>query len=211
MPKDISQRLLNRGAGSTSERALGQKKQNIEEYNEAVSGPPERPKANPPQEVNKITHTEKYGSRPGEIRTPTDRFTQPLGSFKHGTDYVPETGLYKLHEGEKVTPKEENMAATNSADVMAMIPGRAAKKPAKVLDHIRIKSHKDGSHTVTHHHTHPEYHPAEEHGLSNMDALHSHLEDHVGQPNSGEAEADSGNPEAYSGGAPAAPAAPAQE
>jgi hypothetical protein len=34
----------------------------------------------------------------------------PIRSFKHGTDYVPETGLAMLHKGEKVIPKEKNMA-----------------------------------------------------------------------------------------------------
>ena len=28
--------------------------------------------------------------------------TAPLGSYQSGTDYVPETGLYKLHKGEWV-------------------------------------------------------------------------------------------------------------
>jgi hypothetical protein len=35
-----------------------------------------------------------------------------LGSYKKGTDYVPKTGLYKLHEGEAVKTKEENMEHT---------------------------------------------------------------------------------------------------
>lgn len=33
-----------------------------------------------------------------------------LPSYKHGTDYVPKTGPAILHEGEKVTPKEDNVA-----------------------------------------------------------------------------------------------------
>lgn len=33
---------------------------------------------------------------------------QVLDSFATGTDYVPRTGLYKLHEGEKVTPANQN-------------------------------------------------------------------------------------------------------
>jgi len=31
-----------------------------------------------------------------------------LGSFQMGTPYVPKTGLYKLHEGERVTPANQN-------------------------------------------------------------------------------------------------------
>jgi hypothetical protein len=34
----------------------------------------------------------------------------PIRSFKHGTDYVPETGIAILHKGEKVIPKENNMS-----------------------------------------------------------------------------------------------------
>jgi hypothetical protein len=186
----------------------------VEEYEKAVSGPVDMPKANPPQKVDKIHPGAKYGDKPPEKRIPVDQYVKPLGSFKGGTDYVPKTGHYKLHEGEAVTPKEDNPMA----DVMAMVPGRTAKKPKKVIDHIRVYPHKDGSHTVQHHHTHPEHHDVETHGLSNMDGLHAHMEDHIGQPNSGEAEADAGTPEAYTGGAPAAapagasgaaPAAPA--
>lgn len=33
-----------------------------------------------------------------------------LPSYKHGTDYVPKTGPAILHKGEKVTPKEDNVA-----------------------------------------------------------------------------------------------------
>jgi hypothetical protein len=90
---------------------------------------------------------------------------------------------------------------------MAMIPGKAARKPAKVIDHIKTRK-VAGGFVHEHHHTHPEHHKMEEHTSKTMDDLHGHFEDHMGSPNSGEAEADGGNPEAYSGGAPAAPAAP---
>src|SRR5437660_1166880 len=33
-------------------------------------------------------------------------------SYQQGTDYVPETGLAMVHEGEKIVPREENPAAT---------------------------------------------------------------------------------------------------
>ena len=191
------------GAGSREESGLGNRKQNEEEYEKAVGGPPEMPKANPPQQVDKIHPGAKYGDRPGEIRTPVDQFIKPLGSFKHGTDYVPKTGTYELHQGEAVAPKEDNPIADESQ--FAMIPGRKAKTPKKEHVATHITHHKDGSHTAVHKHSHPEHHPDETHALSNMDALHDHLEQHVGQPNSGEVEAEAGNPEAYTG--PAAPAA----
>jgi hypothetical protein len=40
----------------------------------------------------------------------------PIASYKNGTDYVPKTGNYKLHEGEKVTPADENPANTESVN-----------------------------------------------------------------------------------------------
>ena len=198
-----AERLLKMGKGSREESGLGNRKQNEEEYEKAVGGPPEMPKANPPQQVDKIHPGAKYGDRPGEIRTPVDQFIKPLGSFEQGTNYVPKTGVYKLHEGEAVKPAEENMA--DNAAQFSMVPGRKSKAPKKEHVATHITHHKDGSHTAVHKHSHPEHHPDETHALSNMDALHAHLEDHVGQPNSGEAEAEAGNPEAYTG--PAAPAA----
>lgn len=39
-----------------------------------------------------------------------------LGSYQNGTDFVPETGLYRLHRGEKVTP-----AAANSGDFLGVV------------------------------------------------------------------------------------------
>jgi hypothetical protein len=43
---------------------------------------------------------------------PLDNHITPdvVRSFKHGTDYVPETGLAILHKGEKVVTAKDNMA-----------------------------------------------------------------------------------------------------
>ena len=204
-----AEKLLKMGAGSREESGLGNRKQNEEEFMKVVGGPEELPKATPPQHVDKIHPGAKYGDKPPEKRINVDQYIKPLGSFKTGTDYVPKTGPYQLHEGEKVTPAKDNMA-----DIMDMVPGRKAKTPKKEHVATHITHHKDGSHTAVHKHSHPEHHPDETHALSNMDALHDHLEQHVGQPNSGEAEAEAGNPEAYTGPsagapAPAAGAAPA--
>lgn len=38
----------------------------------------------------------------------TLREIQPIGSYQHGTDYVPQTGSYVLHRGEKVVTAEQN-------------------------------------------------------------------------------------------------------
>lgn len=42
-----------------------------------------------------------------------------LGSYENGTDYVPETGPYLLHRGEKVTTAAEN--AGNKIDMLALL------------------------------------------------------------------------------------------
>ncbi len=57
-----------------------------------------------------------YGSGPGEKVIDTKEMTKPLGSYKDGCDYVPKTGVYQLHEGEKVVPKEENPHADNAVE-----------------------------------------------------------------------------------------------
>jgi hypothetical protein len=67
------------------------------------------------------------------------------------------------------------------------------KKPKKEVAEMHIKKAHGGYH-VTHHHTHPEHHPPEDHVVAgkdgdHMDALHSHLEEHMGEPNPGENEA----------------------
>src|ERR1019366_8293073 len=131
---DKANKLLKMGAGSREESGLGNRKQNEEEYEKAVGGPPEMPKANPPQQVDKIHSGAKFGDKPGEKRINVDQFTKPLGSFKHGTDYVPKTGNYQLHEGEAVTPKEDNMAS--NAAMFDMVPGKTGKKPAKAIREI---------------------------------------------------------------------------
>ena len=42
--------------------------------------------------------------------------TFPKGSFQHGTDYVPETGLALLHKGEAVIPAEKNISAKKGGE-----------------------------------------------------------------------------------------------
>lgn len=39
------------------------------------------------------------------------RWAPVIGSYASGTDYVPKTGLYKLHQGEKVVPSGQNQGA----------------------------------------------------------------------------------------------------
>jgi hypothetical protein len=192
MPEpDLSRRLLNMGAGSREEGGLGARKKNAEDYDKAVSGPSDLPKATPTQDnPDKINKRAKFGDRKGEVRIPVDQMTKPLGSFKSGTDYVPKTGNYQLHEGEKVVPKKENMAA----DIFAHVPGRTEPKPAKKeIKRIEITKSHNGKHTVKHIHHHPA-HEDETHNMNDMAALHSHLEDHAGTPNEGEGAESTGTP-----------------
>jgi hypothetical protein len=188
---DLSKRLLNMGSGSREESGLGSRKQNVEDYDKAVSGPPETPKATPAQNnPDKINKHARYGDRKGEVRIPVDQMTRPLGSFKKGTDYVSKTGNYQLHEGEKVVPKEDNMA-----DIYAHVPGRTEPKPAKKeIKRMEITKSHNGKHIVKHIHHHPS-HEDETHVMNDMAALHSHLEDHAGTPNEGEGAPPEGTPQ----------------
>ncbi len=44
--------------------------------------------------------------------------------YQHGTDYVPSTGIYKLHEGEKIVPRESAGGASGGLTIINMIsPG----------------------------------------------------------------------------------------
>jgi len=53
-----------------------------------------------------------------------------LGSYATGTDYVPRTGPYQLHQGEKVTPAGQNRSSSNgvniTGDIIITIPTSAA-------------------------------------------------------------------------------------
>ena len=46
-------------------------------------------------------------ARGGRVTMPTEP-TPVLGSFQSGINFVPQTGVYELHRGEKVTPASEN-------------------------------------------------------------------------------------------------------
>lgn len=88
--------------------------------------------------------------------------------------------------------------------------GGHEEKPPKKISHIVHRHSANGDHIFEHHHTQPEHHPMEVHTKRGDDEMVEHMLDHAGTPNPGEAEADAGNPEAYS--APAEPsAAPAPQ
>jgi len=87
------------------------------------------------------------------------------GSLKKGTPYVPETGLFKLHKGERVIPRNENEKLFDSG------PGRTSKKEIKS---IAIKKAHGGFLLNHAHHNHPD----EEHAVSSLADLHKHIDKH---------------------------------
>ena len=138
-------------------KELKAKKANIDEYNKAFEDKP-IPKAEPvtPSHTDlvnpKRTYGDKSGQKKGEKRIPNiDEMRKPLASLKEGTDHVPKTGIYKLHEGEKVVPKKENQM--DHEKVFEGVPGRSSEKPPKKeIKEIHIRKSHNGKHIVKHIH-----------------------------------------------------------
>lgn len=93
-------------------------------------------------------------------------------SYKHGTDYVPKTGLALLHKGEKVVPKEKNFM--NASDAMAAITGKQSK-PEKKIHKITTHKTDDGKLIHTHMHHHSNHHPDETHVSNNIGEAQDHM------------------------------------
>jgi hypothetical protein len=154
--------------------------------------------ASPPAAVDKVNRG-KFGSKPGEKRINVSDMTKPLGVLHTGTDYVPKTGNYTLQKGEAVVSKEKN-----KMNPYAKITD-GDKKSKKEISHIKTSKTHDGKYTHEHHHTHPEHHPVEHHVSDNQEKMIDHMQEHMGEPNPGEAEANAGQ-----SGVPEAGAGPAQ-
>lgn len=173
---------------------LSDKIKNVESYKNATKpapvASPVRAAASP---ADRIKPEAKYGDRGPEKRIDTSDMTKPLGSFEKGTDNVPKTGVYKLHKGEAVIPKEKNMNKSAMDAVEKHLSG-GEKKPAKEIKEMVHTKSANGKHIVTHRHHRPEHHPDETHVLNDMAELHSHMEDHAGTPNDGEAAPAAGGP-----------------
>ena len=166
---------------------ISQKTQNVDEYKNATKPPTfsaDPVRDTTPSPKDRVAPKARYGARTGEQRIDTKDMTKLLGSFAKGTAHVPKTGVYKLHEGEAVIPKDKNM--DNIKDKMAEALGGSDKKPKKEIKEMHVRKTANGKHIVTHKHHHPEHHPDEEHSMENMAALHQHMEDHAGTPNEGE-------------------------
>ena len=188
---------------------LAEKQKNVDEYKSAtpkmaLSGTPEQRTVNAP--VDRISPKARYGAKPGEMRpesSPDLRPLPPLGSYEKGTSHVPKTGIYKLHEGEAVIPKDKNMDSIK--DKMTEALGGSDKKPKKEIKEMHVRKTANGKHIVTHKHHHPEHHPDEEHSMENMAALHQHMDNHAGEPDGDEA-APAGAAQMTAAPSPAAPA-----
>src|SRR5437879_4868073 len=77
-------------------------------------------------------------------------------SYKHGTPYVPKTGLAKLHKGERVVPAKDN----DMKDMYSKVhEGDSA--PRKAIKRIVTHKSHDGKYIHTHEHHHPAHHPDE--------------------------------------------------
>jgi len=180
---------------------IAEKQKNIDEYKNATKPTLAAEPVNQSHSVtigpDKLAPKARYGDRGREQRIDTRSMIKPLGSFKKGTSHVPKTGIYKLHEGESVIPKEKNMDSIK--DKMTEALGGSDKKPKKeIKEMVHSKSH-NGHHIIVHKHHHPEHHPDETHTLDDMAALHAHMDQHAGEPNEGE------GPESAPQGGAAAP------
>lgn len=80
-----------------------------------------------------------------------------------------------------------------------MHDGGAPKAPPKKVHTMVITRVPGKGHHVTHHHTAPQHHPATSQSVAapggnegNLDNLQDHVQEHMGEPNPGEAEAEDG-------------------
>lgn len=71
-----------------------------------------------------------------------------------------------------------------------MVENKMAEKKKHGFKKIHMEHHKDGSVTLHHEHEMPEHDV--KHAVSNLDQAHDSIEDHIGEPNEGESEADQG-------------------
>jgi hypothetical protein len=170
---------------------LKAKKDNIDQYNKAVGGIDDPPRAVPPQtNPDKIHPKSKFGDRPGEKRGDVNTM-----SFKKGTTSVPKTGMAKVHKGEAVVPAEEN--PMNAAWAGAV---KGEEKPKKEIHEVRTRKAKTGGYIHEHHHKHPEHHPMEEHTSASSRDMLAHMNDNMGQ--GGDLAAAAAPPDPSAGGAP---------
>lgn len=105
-------------------------------------------------------------------------------------------------DGDGDDMEDEDKEKSKMSAAMSLVEGALAHKedefkkehhPKKHLKEMRVRRGHKGGYVVEHHHQMPDVHPMEEHPMSSTDDLHDHIENHMGEPNPGEAEADAGN------------------
>lgn len=153
---------------------------NVKQYMDATSGAPVAPKApTASNDYDKINKKAKFGNRPGEKRPGPDG----MPVYHKGTTSVAKTGPAIVKKGEAIIPAEHN--PMNPENMFDKVAGMPAKKPAKVIDHLKVRKAASGGHIIEHHHTEPGAHKMEEHLAPTMKALHDHIDSHYGSPTVG--------------------------
>jgi hypothetical protein len=144
---------------------------------------------------DKVSPGGKYGDKPGEKRIDTSGYSKPLGQM-HAGGTVPESGMYKMKKGEHVLTKDQHGNMNHAFDLAGSVLAHQMPKPdvqKKDIKEMHMRKGASGGFIVKHVHVDP-MHPDEEHVHTSMDGVHGHLEDHWGEPNEGEKEADAGDP-----------------
>jgi hypothetical protein len=167
----VSDVAKNIDTGNKETEGLGNELRAKSDMMRSARGEMDTPAAPAPKPAPKTDSGHRYGDRPGEKRIDVTEALKPLGSFKTGTPYVPKTGVYQLHEGERVVPKEKN--TMNAADAMAGITGKS--KPPKMIHTIKTHKSDDGKLIHTHQHHHAAHHPDETHISNNMKEATDHM------------------------------------
>ena len=160
-------------AGSKQTEGLGAELAARAEMNrqgsKALSGDDSASATPPAAPAPKTDSGARYGDKAPEKRIDTSTYTKTLGSYEHGTPHVPKTGIYKLHKGEAVIPKEKNpmnpFAKITSGD----------KKPRKALKALHVHATDNKKHIVTHKHHHPEHHPDTTHAMDSAAEVGQHV------------------------------------
>jgi hypothetical protein len=166
--------MVNPLANDDDADGIKARQSNVDEYKAAYPDKPAPAPKPATMPMNKPTG-KRYGDKPGEKRINVSDMIKPLGSYKDGTNYVPKTGHYKLHEGEAVVPKKDNPM---KKDMYGMVTGD--DKPPKKIKHIVTRKTHSGSYIHEHHHHAPEHHPMEEHTSADAKAMAAHMSENAG-------------------------------
>ena len=108
-------------------------------------------------------------------KAPVGKDAAKPNTYKDG-GVVEKTGLAKVHEGERVLTKEQQMGH-GMYDMAKEGMAGGEEKPKKEISHITVRKAKNG-HIIEHHHTHPS-HKMEEHVAKDKMSMLQHLADHT--------------------------------